>query len=102
MVTHEAGETGLPGAAAYAAAHAAAMNLGVSLAEELRPRGIGLHVVIVGRAEWTDAEVGGTLVAALDDASAQALGQLAIELLSAPTSESGRVVRLAEWMQERA
>jgi NAD(P)-dependent dehydrogenase (short-subunit alcohol dehydrogenase family) len=102
LVTHEAGETGLPGAAAYAAAHAAAISLGISLAEELRPRGIGLDVVIIGRAEWTDSNVGGTLVAALDDASAVALGRLAVELLAAPTSETGRVVRLREWMLEHA
>ncbi|MEI6665871.1 MAG: SDR family NAD(P)-dependent oxidoreductase [Chloroflexota bacterium] len=102
LVTHEAGERALPGAAAYAAAHAAAISLGSSLAEELQPRGIGLDVVIVGRAEWTDDAVGGTLVAALDDASAGALGRLAVELLASPVSETGRVVRLAEWIAEHA
>lgn len=98
LVTHEAGEVGLPGAAAYAAAHAATINLGRSLAEELRERGVGLDIVVVGHAEWTGEGAGRTLVPALDAEAAECLGRLAVELLSAPITETGRLVRLHDWM----
>lgn len=97
LVAHEAGEAGLPGAAAYAAAHAATVALGRSLAGELVARGVGLDVVVAGTAGWTGEDAGRTLVPMTAD-EAEALGRLAIELLQAPVAETGRVVRLREWM----
>ena len=101
LVAHEAGEAGLPGAAAYAAAQGGAIALGRSLAGELATQGVGLDVVLVGVAEWTAEGAGRTLVP-MSDAEAEALGRLAVELLQAPAgealTETGRVVRLREWM----
>jgi NAD(P)-dependent dehydrogenase (short-subunit alcohol dehydrogenase family) len=93
LVAHAAGEAGLPGAAAYAAAHGATLLLAKSLAEELRPRGIGLDTLVVGTAAWTD-EAQSTLVPQLPGAAAEALGQLALRLLAEPSDgASGRVER---------
>ncbi|MFA7297051.1 MAG: SDR family NAD(P)-dependent oxidoreductase [Dehalococcoidia bacterium] len=97
LVAHEAGEAGLPGAAAYAAAQAGTVALGRSLAGELAGQGVGLDVIVAGAAEWTDEGAGRTLVAMTAE-EASALGRLAIELLEAPVTETGRVVRLREWM----
>jgi NAD(P)-dependent dehydrogenase (short-subunit alcohol dehydrogenase family) len=97
LVTHEAGIKGLPGASAYAAAHAATVGLARSLAAELRDRGIALDTVIVGRAGWTGEGTGRTLHPTLDEDGADALGRLAVELLSGAPGETGRVVRLSEW-----
>lgn len=101
LVAHEAGEAGLPGAAAYAAAQGGTIALGRSLAGELAAQGVGLDVVVVGAAEWTVVDVGRTLVPMIAD-EADALGRLAIELLQAPVGEglmeTGRIVRLREWM----
>ena len=97
LVAHEAGESGLPGAAAYAASQAGIVALGRSLAGELASRGVAVDVVVAGAAEWTVEGAGRTLVAMTGD-EATALGRLAIELLDAPATETGRVLRLREWM----
>lgn len=97
LVAHQAGEVGLPGAAAYAAAQAGTIALGRSLAGELAERGVGLDVIVLGTAGWTGAGTERTLVAMTTDET-DALGRLTIELLQAPLTETGRVVRLREWM----
>jgi NAD(P)-dependent dehydrogenase (short-subunit alcohol dehydrogenase family) len=94
IVTHAAGEAGMPGASAYAAAHAATLNLVRSLSEELRPDRIAI-----------DAIVTGALTADVDaraDATEQVQAdfvRVALELLSAPLEETGRIARLAAMEQ---
>lgn len=103
LVTHAAGEAGLPGAAAYAAAHAATLGLARSLAAELRPRRVAVDAVIVGVAAWNGEGETRTLVPVLDAAAAEALGRLAIAVCAAaPDGESGRVLRLDAQEREDA
>jgi NAD(P)-dependent dehydrogenase (short-subunit alcohol dehydrogenase family) len=78
VVANEAGEAGLPGASAYAAAHAATLSLVRSLTSELHDAGVGIDVVTVGAVEGHEA----------------ALGNLALTLLASPRDASGRIERL--------
>lgn len=95
LVAHAAGEAGLPGAAAYAAAHAATLSLARSLAEELRPQRIALDVLVIGRVAWAEAGELRALVPALDAADVEALTRLAVEVCAgAPDGPSGRLLRL--------
>jgi NAD(P)-dependent dehydrogenase (short-subunit alcohol dehydrogenase family) len=84
VVTHPAAETGLAGAAAYAASHAAALNLVRSLAEELRPARVGVDALVVETRTEAD---GGT------PSSDSLVAELALDLLASPVEETGRIVR---------
>lgn len=95
LVTHAAAQVALPGAAAYAAAHAATLSLARSLAEELRPQHIALDALVVGEARWAEGADPGVLVPTLDAATADALARMAVEVCAgAVDGPSGRVLRL--------
>jgi NAD(P)-dependent dehydrogenase (short-subunit alcohol dehydrogenase family) len=95
LVTHAAAEEGLPGAAAYAAAHAATLNLTRSLSEELRAEHIAVDALIAS----TGADHARELLPAEAE---ERLGDLALALLSAPVEQSGRIARLDVAVGERA
>jgi 3-oxoacyl-[acyl-carrier protein] reductase len=84
VVVHPSAETGLAGAAAYAAAQAAALNLVRSLAVELQPERIAVDALVI------DAQAGRESGATVD---AQAVAT-ALQLLAAPVEHTGRIARL--------
>lgn len=80
LIVRDAGETGQPGAAAYAAAHGATLALVRSIGEELRGRGVGVDALIVGEHD-----------------APEAIGAAALALLAAPpTAPVGRIVHVNE------
>jgi NAD(P)-dependent dehydrogenase (short-subunit alcohol dehydrogenase family) len=91
IVTHTAAEAGMPGAAAYAAAHAATLNLVRSLSEELRPDHIGVDAIVSGA---LTIEPDARADAATQQAQAD-FARVALALLGAQSEETGRIVRLA-------
>lgn len=95
IVTHAAAETGMPGASAYAAAHAATLSLVRSLSEELQPDRIAIDAIAAGALTADTAALG---AAATQQAQVE-LVRVALELLSAPLEETGRIVRLATMKQ---
>lgn len=78
LVVQAAGETGQPGAAAYAAAHGASIALVRSLSAELHGRASGIDALVVGVGDQSDA-----------------IAAAALTLLAAlPSGPSGRIVHV--------
>ena len=59
-VSSLSGLRGLPGLVAYSAAKAGVISLAKSLAAELEPQGVGVHVLILGPTTTPMMEVAGT------------------------------------------
>ena len=96
VVTHPGAETGMAGASAYAASHAASLNLVRSLSEELRPAQVAIDALVVE----SEGDPGNGVPTAADFESR--LASRALELLASPIDETGRIARVGASTAVRA